>query len=413
MELVELYNKAIWLVEEVKKFCPQTAENEDISLCVIVSGNDKIYAGVTSLRISDDTIKIACSEYNAIMSMIAEGHTIVKQMMTVSFNDRSIRRPCSECIDMLYRADENNTQCEIAVSVENSVKACELGNADESVSNTPQATPLPVEEAPVFSEEPVSDSFSFEEKFGFDFDDEPATPVPTLADQNNQPETVQPAISYPEQYQNTSQQGMNPQFIQPNNMQGYTQSQGYPYQPQGYPQQGYPYPQQGYPQQSYPQQGYHQQNGINPQFVQPDIQQGYSQQNYQPYGQPVNPSVNQGNFPSNAQPYSQNPVAGQPVQSVYPHQPAPYTSSHYINSSVGSGSQPVSSVPLSGEGKSKFRQRLNKFMSDDTPVSSSVPVSKSSEESLSKDELKKLARDKKKMAKVNADFKKRMKDLGY
>lgn len=206
---------------------------------------------------------------------------------------------------------------------------------------------------------------------------------------------------------------MNPQFIQPNNMQGYTQSQGYPYQPQGYPQQGYPYPQQGYPQQSYPQQGYHQQNGINPQFVQPDIQQGYSQQNYQPYGQPVNPSVNQGNFPSNAQPYSQNPVAGQPVQSVYPHQPAPYTSSHYINSSVGSGSQPVSSVPLSGEGKSKFRQRLNKFMSDDTPVSSSVPVSKSSEESLSKDELKKLARDKKKMAKVNADFKKRMKDLGY
>lgn len=60
------------------------------------------------------------------MSMIAEGHTIVKQMMTVSFNDRSIRRPCSECIDMLYRADENNTQCEIAVSVENSVKACEL-----------------------------------------------------------------------------------------------------------------------------------------------------------------------------------------------------------------------------------------------------------------------------------------------
>lgn len=397
MELVELYNKAIWLVEEVKKFSPQIAESEDISLCVIVSGNEKIYAGVTGLRISDDTIKKSCSEYNALMSMIAEGQTIVKQMMTVAFYDGSVSLPCSECIDMLYKADENNTQCEIAVSVENSIKACELSNA-EVYEDTSETSSM-IEEAPAFSEEPISDSFSFEEKFGFDFDDEPAAPVPTLADQNAEPQTVQQHYvnPYPEQqYQNIASQGINPQFIQPNNVQGYTQSQGYPYPPQGYPQQSYP-----------------QQNGINPQFVQPDMQQGYSQQNYQPYGQPVTPSVNQGNFSSNAQPYSQNPSVNQPLQSVYPHQPAPYTSSRYINSSVGSSSQPIGSVPLSGEGKSKFRQRLSKFMNDDTPVSSSAPVSKPAEESLSKDELKKLARDKKKMAKVNADFKKRMKDLGY
>ncbi|MCM1506787.1 MAG: hypothetical protein NC177_06585 [Ruminococcus flavefaciens] len=414
MELVELYNKAVSLVEKVKSFSSQTAEENDVSLCVIVSDSNEIYAGITGIRIKGENVTRACSEYNALMSMIADGHVSAKQMMTVSFADGSICLPCSECIDMLYKADENNTQCEIALSVEKSVKACEIGKEEPA---EPETVHPPIEEAPVFSDEPVSDSFSFEEKFGFDFDDTPAEPVPTLADQNTEPQTVpeQPVnpAPYPEQYQNIPQQpsGMNPQFIQPDNMQGYSQSQGYPYPQQTTYPQGYPYPQQAYQQgYPYPQQAYPQQpNGMNPQFVQPDNMSAYSQQ----YGQPVNQPANQGSFPYNAQPYPQNPVQSQPIQSVSPHQPAPYTSSHYINSGMGSGSVPTGSVPLSGEGKSKFRQRLNKFMGEDSPVAPVAPVSKPTEESLSKDELKRMARDKKKMAKVNADFKKRMKDLGY
>ncbi|MDE6678922.1 MAG: hypothetical protein K2K02_07760 [Ruminococcus sp.] len=418
MELLELYNKAMELVEDVKKFRPQIADNGDFSLCVVVNSNDEIYAGVTGIRISEGKVIKACSEYNALMSMLFDGHINAKQMMTVSVADGSICRPCSECMDMLYKADENNTQCEIAVTREESVKACELENMQTSMNEISEPVNIhpPVEEVPAFSEEPISESFSFEEKFGFDFDDTPATPVQTLSPQNSEPENVQseqPVNPYTEQYQNIPQ-GMNPQFVQPNNMPAYTQSQGYPYQQQqGYPQ-GYPYPQQPvypqgypYPQQPYPQQNnYPQPNNMNPQFVQPDMQYGYSQQNYQPYGQQPVQSANQGNFPyNNAQPYPQNSISNsQPLQNVSPHQSAPYASSR---------SHTIGSVPLSGEGKSKFRQRLNKFMGEESPVISPEPVRKSAEESLSKSEIKKLARDKKKMAKVNADFKKRMKDLGY
>lgn len=404
MELVELYSKALNLVEEVKNFRSQTAEEKDASLCVIISESDKIYAGVTGIRISGENVTTACSEYNALMSMISDGSVSAKQMMTVSFADGTVCRPCSECIDMLYKANENNIQCEIAVSADKSVKACELDSTG-TIAEIPEIPHSSVEETPSFSEEPVSESFSFEEKFGFDFDDtpsEPVAPVQTLADQNQEPQTV----PMPEQPQNFMPQGMNPQFLQPENIQNYTQSQGYPYpQQQGYPQ-GYPYPQQAYPQgYPYPQQSsYSQQNGMNPQFIQPE-----NMQNYQQYGQPAN----QGNFPYNPQPYSQNTVQSQPLQSVSPHQSAPYVSSHYINNSMGSGSVPTGSVPLSGEGKSKFRQRLNKFVNEDNPVIPTHSENKSMEENLSKDELKKMARDKKKMAKVNADFKKRMKDLGY
>lgn len=434
MELVELYNKALKLVEEVKNFRSQTAEEKDSSLCIIITDVGNVYAGVTGIRISNEAVITACSEYNALMSMLCDGGTCVKQMMTVSFADNSVCRPCSDCIDILCGINAENNQCEVAVSVNESVKVCELDKTPEqpveiAAAETPETpaepefTPVsPFAEAPAFSDEPVSDTFSFEEKFGFDFDDTPpeaAAPVQTLSEEKQEPKNV------PMPEQPVMPQGMNPQFIQPDNMQNYTQSQnfqqGYPQQPQGYPypqpqgnmnpqfiqpdnmqnytqsqnfQQGYPYPQpQGYP--------YPQQSNMNPQFVQPDNMQNYTQsQNFQqsyPYPQP----------------YPQNTVQSQPLQSVSPHQSAPYVSSHYMGGSMGSGSVPTGSVPLSGEGKSKFRQRLNKFVGEDSPMVSSTPVSKPAEESLSKEELKKMARDKKRMAKVNADFKKRMKDLGY
>ncbi len=447
MELVELYNQAVLLIEEVRKFSRQTADEENASLCVIVNENNEIYAGVSGLKISGGKVSRACSEYNAIMSMTYNGCACAEKMMTVSFADGSICRPCKDCIDMLCKADERNSQCEIAVSTENSVKACELETTDITAFSD-EIPENPVSESvPAFSSEPISENFSFEEKFGFDFDDTPAEPVPTLASQNESQQAANMneqnnSFQFMEQQQfNGVQQNMNGQFVQPypQQSQGYPQQpQGYPQQPQGYPQQpqGYPQQPQGYPQQSqgypqqpqgypqqnqgypqnYPQQGYPQgypqQNNMNPQFVQPDMQNPQSQQysnNMQGYNQPYNQPANQGSFPTNANPYYQQPLNSQPLQNVYPHQPVSPVSSHYQNSSGVTVSQPLTSVPLSGEGKSKFRQRLNKFMNDDMPVSS---VTKE-ESSVSVSDIKKQVRDKKKMAKVNADFKKRMKDLGY
>ncbi|MDE6092466.1 MAG: hypothetical protein K2G14_05155 [Ruminococcus sp.] len=429
MESVELYNKAVLLIEEVRKVSLQTADEKDASVCVIVTSNNEICAGVTGLKISDGKVSKACSEYNAIMSMIASGCVTAEKMITVSCADGSVCCPCGDCIDMLCRADEKNAQCEIAVSAESSVKAFELKNSTDTpvfseesptVSEESPAVSLS-ENIPAFSSEPVSENLSFEEKFGFDFDDTPATPVPTLANQTeSQPVYQQTTASVPEQnnsfqfmeqYQSGGvQQNMDGQFVHPN-FQPYSQNMqnNYPQQPQGYPQP-----------QMYS--GQMQQGGMNPQFIQPNMQQPYSQniqqqpysQNMQggypqPYSQPVNPSVNQGNFPSNANPYYQQQINSQPFQNVYPNQSSMPTASPYQSSVNMSVSQPITSVTLSGEGKSKFRQRLSKFMSDDDMPVSSV----SKEEGISKSDIKKQARDKKKMAKVNADFKKRMKDLGY
>ncbi len=377
-----MYNKALLLVEEVKNFRSQTTEKNS-TLCIVVTNTGNIYAGVTGIRISNGTVTEACSEYNALMSMICDGIVSVRQMMTISCSDMTVCKPCSEGIDILCRISEENNQCEVAVSVSEAVRVCELDGyiTEDDKTAEPEYKPTATfEEVPAFSEQPVSDTFSFEEKFGFDFDDipeEPATPVQTLPEEKPQ--------EMPFTEQSVMPQGMNPPFIQQDNI------QNNPPQYQGYP---------------YPQQNPYQQNNMNPQFVQPDNIQNYPSQNYQQYGQ----SVNQGSFPYNPQPYPQNSLQSQPLSNLSPHQSAPYVSHHYMSST---GSVPLGSVPLSGEGKSKFRQRLSKFMGEDNHVSTPDPTVRPTEESLTKEELKRMARDKKKMAKVNAEFKKRMKDLGY
>ena len=80
-----------------------------------------------------------------------------------------------------------------------------------------------------------------------------------------------------------------------------------------------------------------------------------------------------------------------------------YTQSRQLSS------QFTQNVPTGGD--SAFKKRLNSFMADST-VSTPAPVNDTPDPP-SMNELMKQAKDKKKVAKVNSDFKKRMKDMGY
>ena len=132
--------------------------------------------------------------------------------------------------------------------------------------------------------------------------------------------------------------------------------------PNVYAQQGYPQ-QQGFPQQGYPQQG----------FPQPA-----------PYGGGMQNSMYQQNM--NAAPYRQG-YTGQSLHggSMYQQQP-----------------QQSVSVTLTSKpsGESAFKKRLNNFLGDDDDVETG--------DSMSKEDMLKQAKDRKKVAKANLNFKKKM-----
>ena len=311
----------------------------------------------------------------------------------------------------------------------------------------------------------MSEEMSFEEKFGFAFDDTPAEdapPVPTLADQQaeEQPQSdpQNPQEGQPAPDMQNGMNGMNNMMFQQgmpngnmygdpsqmmnnpmmqnqmmNNMQGMNQGGGVQQMQQMMQQMLQQISQQNpqMAQQMMEQfnkmnqigQQMNQMNQMNQMMNQMNQMQQMMNQNNPQYAQPIaqpygyNPNAGSVQFGQtmyqNANPYYQGgvsqPLGGSQPLNAFPAQSSHYgASSHYLNNT--SQSQPVSSVAITSKNGSKFKDRFNKYVNDE-PIPSSPSSGES--ESMSMSELMKKQRDQKKNAKMSADFKKKMKDMGY
>ncbi|MCQ2458910.1 MAG: hypothetical protein MJ081_00915 [Ruminococcus sp.] len=351
---------------------PKAVVSDDACLCLIIADTQEIFSGITSMKIDEGTAEEFKAEDIAANALIASGKRIAKQMIIVSMNDDSIVQPNTECLERLVNASVDNGACEVTVSVEEGVNLLSLvpsasgqnfleGYDDDFTETVPQQQP----QAQYGMPQNMSYGGDADFSSGFDVDvtnpfydgAEAAADVPVI---NGQP--VQNANPYGQQA-NPYQQ--NPYMNQ------YPYGQGYPQQPYG--QQGYPYG-QGYPQQPYGQQGYPQDNN----FPQPN-------------------------------PYMTGTHAGGYQQNMNPQNAAPYGSvfsgggaSVHVGASVPVGSVYQQSVmQQSPEGTSAYRKRFNNLFGDEDEIKDAE------EKGMSKEDLLKLAKDKKKAAKANQNLKKK------
>lgn len=222
---------------------------------------------------------------------------------------------------------------------------------------------------------------------------DPRTQKPKYLYEQPRDNAQQPAMGYEDPQRSMyasqplpGQRGQAP--YQPSQPQ-YAQSGQQPFQPgqQQYAQPGYSQQQSQYAQSQYAQS----------QYTQQPYQPGQSAP-YQP-GQPQQPYQ-----PGQSAPYQPGqPQYAQPGYAQQPFTPG-QNSSHYY----AQPQQPYQpQQPSRPEGGSAFRQRLNAFMNDDS--SHTKPSGKDA----TKAEMLRLAKEKKKRAKIDADFKKEMKKRGY
>ncbi len=441
MEINSMYNTAKSMIDRVKAARPD-AISDDAALCLIFTDDNEIFTGISSIRVTENDVLTVSAENNAIMSMISEQKLEASNMITVSFSDYSICIPDEESLELLFRASDANYECNIAVSHDKMIAAQDMENfsAEETQS-------APAEDIP----SPFADNFdSSDFNSGFDFDSVAADqPVQTLGSPAEFVSDVTQDTSNPF-YEAPSDAPTANTPVSLNDMPDYNNNQqqpqsGYMYQQPNmgnsqmnsqYQQNMNPY---GQPVNPYGQQNMQPMNGqymqqpqmnpygqpINPYGQQPMQQGGYMNGYYQPQypQQPVNGTyyngVVSGHYPQNGNQYSQN-------NSQY-HQ----NSTQYQRNSVM-----VSGMMNSGGKSSAFRKRLNSYMSDGTenneapaqPVQSQNVVSNTlnqvqsnankvaqnmqSGKAPSIDEMMRDAKKQKKVAKVNSDFKKKMKDMG-
>lgn len=96
------------------------------AICAIFTNKHDIFTGVTG---------DLSAEYSAIDAMCSSGQTKARQMITLSLVDFSVLSPDADGAAKLIAADSDNEKCEIFISTNESVKACEIaGNvhADEA-----------------------------------------------------------------------------------------------------------------------------------------------------------------------------------------------------------------------------------------------------------------------------------------
>ncbi len=377
MEIGSLYNTAKNFAETLKQKRPELTQY-DAELCLIIADTGDIYSGVSTVSINEGAVEDVSAAKIAVMSVVTAKHVIAKQLIVVSLDDFIYIRPDDEALGILVNSSVDNSSCEIVLSPDEAVTAASL---------------VPASEAPDFLSGYDEADLGAPAEFANSIDVDSANPFNN--ETGNQDGAPNSLYEHPEEAQMQGASGFP--NINPNQQQGYPQ--GYPQQggfPQGYPQQGFPqgYPQQGfpqgYPQQGYPQ-GYPQQGGFPQGYPQQGYPQGYPQQG----GFPQQGYPQQGGFPQgmNAAPYRQG-YTGHSVHGGAPMRNGVYQQSQSV--SVTLTSKPG--------GESAFKKRLNSFL--DTDDADMANGADSADAGMSKEDMLKQAKDRKKIAKANLNLKK-------
>ncbi len=391
MESKDFYNQAIKLMNDIKNIEPQLVSGSDSELCVLTTDKQTVYAGITSVKISDGKIMRACPEFNAIMTMIAAGEITVEKLITISFNSKEVSQPCPECVKLLCDTNPDNRDTEIYVSPNQVSKASELFTSDINTTDTDvnitthenKSAPLtgfatvsePVSPPPTINKSSKNPLPSANDFLGFategdDFGFE-AAEVSQEPEEQNEFEEKPTANQDNPFYAPPTMQTPAPNIMQQQSV----------------------YQQQPYQQPQYQQSPYQQQTGMPNSYYYPQYQQPPQPNSYY-YNQP------QGQQSIYMQPQGQQSLYLQPQQSVYLNQSS--TNSQAVSNYYGQPQQqssyystpPVAKNPES----STFKNRLANFMDDET----GIPSSPQETATLSKAEMLKQAKERKKLAKMEA-----------
>ena len=382
MENNALYETAKVFAGVLKQRYPYLDEESDACLALIVADSGSVFSGVSSIAINEGTPEVLPAEKIAAMSLITSGET-ARQMIIITIDDNSFFEPDVDVLRMLVNHSPENGSCQVVLSPEEAAAAASLipNAAEDFMSGYDDDVEAPAQtDAP---EAPAAPSLEAPAEFVDGFEVDETNP---FAASGGAASEVKSFYDQPADAQQQGASGFNNTYAAPGEPQqqgGFPQQGGYPQQG-GFPQQG-GYPQQGYPQQGYPQQGYPQQGGF-PQ------QGGYPQAS--PYSSGVAGSsmyqhsgyIQQGGFPQ-ASPYG---AGGH--SSVY---------QHGGSAAMPAGGNPdARSVMLSNNSEGgAFKKRLSNFLGDDDDTGYGAG------ESLSKAEMLKQAKERKKVAKANEKFK--------
>ena len=465
MEISELYNLAKQYADMIKQTKPEFVSEGESAVCVIVDKNDQPVTGITSVTVKGGQVELIPAETVAVKRFIDNGEGVpAAQIITMMFKEDKVVETGKVTLAMLGQANPANGDCAVMTSetectvLRDIVPVPEPEEVPEASSEATSAEAPSAEAAASAEANSAEPEVSMEDLMGgFDVDtsneipESPAakadsTPVGEPAefadgfsvDESNP--FFEEASDQPDSDVVTIDSGVKTMFDHPDDAtrQG---AAGFQIPQGGYPQQGM---QSGYPQQGMTG-GYHQQGRAA--YPQQGMQGGYLQQGmgYPQQGRAAYPQQGMGypqqgmGYPQQGAAYPQQGMGGYPQQgAAYPQQGMGYPQQGAAYPQQGMGAYPQGGMPMPGVGQtsvhiqdsydpsvpSSVAQNLKSLSMDDiaqlnnkaaqitspspAPAAKSDDDDEEEEAPMTLEEMKKAASQKKKIAKNNAKFNKKI-----
>ena len=419
MEINELYNLAKQYADMIMQNKPEYISENESAVCVIVDGDEQPTTGITTITVKGGQVETIPAETVAVRRFIdSPNGAVAKKMVTLNFRDGSVAGTGKASLMILAQDDPANGDCCVLTSPEE-------GTLLRDIVPVPDSKAAPAPEAPA-AEPSMMDLMD-----GFDVDTSSSEAKPAETANSVKTETVGAPAEFADGFSvdssnpffeeaaapnagvNAANSGVKTMFDHPDDAtaQGAAGFSIPPTMQQGYPRQGMQ--QSGYPQQNmgYPQQG---------------VQSGYPQQNM---GYPQQGM--QGGYPQQNMGFQQGMQGGYPQQNMGFQQPMQngFQGAGTTVRPAGSGVSNMMKMPGVGQtsiqvGDISSRPAVSQSIKSVTTAdlmrkpsfaSTSYDADDDVEEEvpMTLDEMRKLAKQKKKNAKVNSNFKKKMRDSGF
>ncbi len=167
MDANKLYESAKEAVVKIKAAVPSYSAEEGVEFAVIADGNGKIFSAMTNVTFDEGEVKRIPADVAAFLYMKNSGSMVAESIIVISVADRRIVPPSEECLDLMFRTNSQNDECEVVVSSSEKKPVSELrlgaGDGDfmdgfdfDDTDAPTEATPM--EKAPTEPEEEAADT---------------------------------------------------------------------------------------------------------------------------------------------------------------------------------------------------------------------------------------------------------------
>ena len=150
MDAKTLYDTAKEYVVKMKAAAASYTGEDGMELAVIVDENDYVYAASTNVTVRDGYVCRFPADLSAYLQMKNDGSLIAKAIIVLAFEDRRILRPSTECIDAMFQTNPENDNCMAVVSVNEpvNISALRVGESKAEFANGFEFDSEIVESAP-------------------------------------------------------------------------------------------------------------------------------------------------------------------------------------------------------------------------------------------------------------------------